>query len=86
MINPDLMSLMTSEIEDLRAFKMLATEMANRKGFDSVNNAINSIKPCECGCIIENEVLRKLLSARWASKDRPMCMVIDELIEMKIKG
>lgn len=34
---------------------------------------------------IEKEVLRNLLSARWSIRDRPMDMVISDLIDMKIK-
>ena len=32
-----------NELEDLRAFKLLALELANRKGFDSVAVALDSI-------------------------------------------
>jgi uncharacterized secreted protein with C-terminal beta-propeller domain len=39
----ELFKMMNDEIEDLRAFKALALELANRKGFDSVNGALNSI-------------------------------------------
>ena len=42
-----------NKIDDLQAYKDLSIYLANRKGFDSVNDAINSIKPCECGCVVE---------------------------------
>lgn len=32
---------------------------------------------------LENEVLRKLLYGRWSNRDRPVELVISELIEMK---
>ena len=71
------------KIEDLQAYKMLSIELANRKGFDSVHEAINSIKPCECVCMIENEVLYTLLSARWSSRDRPMMIVVQEMVDIE---
>ena len=71
------------KIKDLQAYKDLSIYLANKKGFDSVNDAINSVKPCECGCMVENEVLLGLLSSRWSNRDRPMGMVIGELIGMK---
>ena len=39
----ELFKMMNDELEDLRAFKGLALELANRKGFDSVSAALNSI-------------------------------------------
>ena len=53
---------------------------------DKARELNNTYKGQECGCVVENEVLRKLLSVRWSGRDRPMDMVIDELIEIKIKG
>ena len=39
----DIIRQMNDEIEDLRAFKELATELARKGGFKSVNDALVSI-------------------------------------------
>ena len=42
-MSADIIRQMNDEIEDLRAFKELATELARKGGFKSVNDALVSI-------------------------------------------
>jgi len=65
------------ELEDLRAYKALAIELANRKGFDSVAGAIDSIGEERK----DDEVVYNLLCEVWPSNNKPLNQVISERIE-----
>ena len=68
---------MELELEDLRAYKALAIELANRKGFDSVAGAIDSIGEERK----EEEVVYNLLCEVWPRNNKPLNQVISERIE-----
>ena len=65
------------ELEDLRAYKALAIELANRKGFDSVAGAIDSIGEERK----ESQVVYNLLCEVWPRNNKPLSQVISERIE-----
>ena len=69
--------LLNLELEDLRAYKALAIELANRKGFDSVACAIDSIGQDK----VELEVLYNMISELWPKSKKPLGQVIEERIE-----
>jgi hypothetical protein len=70
------------KIDDLKAYKDLSIYLVNMVGFDSVPNLCDYIRTDELR--IENNVIRDLLAARWSNRDKPIDLVIDEIVERKI--
>lgn len=65
------------ELSDLRAYKLLSIELANRKGFDSVAAALDSIGRDR----VEVEVLYDMISELWPKTNKPLRQVFMERVE-----
>lgn len=65
------------ELDDLRAYKALAVELANRKGFDSVAAALDSIGQDR----VEVEVLYDMISELWPKTNKPLSQVFMERVD-----
>ena len=71
-----------NKIDDLQAYKDLSIYSVNLVGFDSLINLCDHIRSDNLR--IENNVIGDLLAARWSNRDRPMDIVIQEIVEKKL--
>lgn len=65
------------ELDDLRAYKALTIELVNRKGFDSVAAAIDSIEKYR----VELKVLYDMALEIWPRTNKPLSHVFTERVE-----
>lgn len=67
------------EIEDLKAYKSLSIELANRKGFDSVAQALDFIDVNYPP--VEAAIVYNMLCDLWPKNNKPLDLVIREKLD-----